>query len=66
MLMNILSVEWISYRHSASVLPYYLGLNRQQDSLLVLTLCPWIKILMRGSMYKTAAYALNDLLSGFL
>lgn len=49
-----------------SVFPHYLGLYRQQDSLLVLTLWPWIKILMRGSMYRTAAYALNDLLSGFL
>lgn len=49
-----------------SVFPYYRGLYRQQDSLLVLTLWPWIKILMRGSMYSTAAYALNDLLSGFL
>lgn len=57
-------VEYSSNRHS--VLSYYFGLYRQQDSLLVLTLWPWIKILMRGSMYNTAAYALNDLLSGFL
>lgn len=45
---------------------YYLGLYRQQDSLLVRTLWLWIKILMRGSMYNTAAYALKDRLSGFL
>lgn len=44
----------------------YLGLYRQQDSLLVLTLWLWMKILMRGSMYNTAAYALKDRLSGFL
>lgn len=28
----------------------YLGLYKQQESLLVWTLCPWMKILIRGSM----------------
>lgn len=33
----------------------YLGLYKQQESLLVCTLCPFIKILILGSMYSTAA-----------